>query len=93
MPTKHKRISVTKDPELTEALHRARFLMPGEPDSAVVRAMAIRGIEGMLADEERSKMLRERFIARITGPDWPYMTNDEIEEIERDGLDLPPATP
>ena len=78
MPTKHRRINVLRDPELAEALARVRDMIPG-PESALVRAMALKGVEATLAEERRRAELVERFIARTTAPDWPPMSNEELD--------------
>ena len=79
MPTRHRRINVVRDPELAEALARVRDMIPG-PESALVRAMALRGVEATLAEERRRAELVERFIARTTASDWPPMTNEELDQ-------------
>lgn len=43
MPTKHRRIAVTEDPELAAVLEQAADALPGLSSSALVRELAIRG--------------------------------------------------
>lgn len=50
MPTRHRRISVTNDPELDEAITLARPLLNGAPDATIVRELAIRGAQALTAD-------------------------------------------
>lgn len=61
MPTRHRRISVTDDPELDAAITRARPLLNGAPDATIVRALAIRGAEALAQDEA----LRRESLARL----------------------------
>lgn len=86
MPTKHRRITVTRGGELSAALARVRDLVPQRHDSAIVHAMALKGIEATLAERDRRAELVERFIARITSPDWPYASDEEaawVNSVER----------
>jgi hypothetical protein len=49
--SRHPRIQVPRDPELDRAIARGRSLVgPGAPASQVVRALAIRGAEGVTDD-------------------------------------------
>lgn len=72
MPTKHRRISVTVDPSLSEAVERARRCAAengGEreiADATLIHDLAIRGA-GVLEEEEER---RRRLIADLADPDW-----------------------
>lgn len=74
VPTKHRRILVTEDPDLAAALDAAAPLMPGARGRAgLVRGLAIRGSEALAADEAKRKELLDRLIAWSTsedGFDW-----------------------
>jgi hypothetical protein len=66
MPTKYRRIAVTEDPELAEALRRASGDLPGLSSAALVRELALRGSKTLPVDagEERLARLIERTGAR-----------------------------
>lgn len=68
MPTKHQRIAVLKDDELTQALERVASLYPGVSTSRIVHDMAIRGAEAAVADETRRREALESLIAWSTDP-------------------------
>lgn len=61
MPTPHKRIPVTQDPELSEALHRVAPYYPGTAPARLVHDLAVKGAETIL-EEQR---LAEDAIARL----------------------------
>jgi hypothetical protein len=50
VPTTHRRLALTRDPELDAALHRgAELLGNGRPDSAIARDLILRGAEALAA--------------------------------------------
>jgi hypothetical protein len=61
MPTRHRRIPVTKDPELAEALARVEHHFAGAPASKIVRDLALRGAE----DLEREQNDRNDAVERL----------------------------
>ena len=63
MPTKHRRIAVVADPELTNALSRASESFPGRSSAALLRQLAMLGAE-TLEKPERSPTKLERLLAR-----------------------------
>lgn len=69
VPTRHRRISVTNDPSLDEAITRARIWMNGAPDATIVHDLAIRGAEAMAQDEELRREALERLARLATDPD------------------------
>ena len=69
MPTKHPRISVTKDDELAAAIESVRSILNGAPEATIVRELALRGAEQMAADEERRRKRIEYLIWWTTSPD------------------------
>lgn len=73
-----------RDPELDAALDRAAPLLGDQPVAAQVRALAIRGADALVEDEERRKAAIEgliRFSLREDDlVDWDLI--DQIEEIE-----------
>jgi hypothetical protein len=62
MPTKLRRIAVTEDPELAEALRCAARVLPGLSSAALVKELALRGARTLSADGSAERM--DRLIAR-----------------------------
>ena len=92
VPTRYPRIGVTRDPELDAALQRAAPLLGDQPVAAQVRALAIRGADALVEDEERRKAAIEgliRFSLREDDlVDWDLIERiEEIEELEELHLD------
>ena len=50
MPTQHPRVSVTKDPELADALRRVRELVGEKHEGTLLRELAIRGAAATLEE-------------------------------------------
>ncbi len=70
MPTKHERIAVTKDPELSAALQRVAGLVgPGTKTATLVRDLAVRGAEALLAERRDWQGSVDRLIARSRAED------------------------
>ena len=88
MPTKHRRIAVTEDPELSRALREASRELPGLSDAALVRELAMRGARTLPVDpaQERLERLIERTGAR------PPRGNIQDYLRSRDDLDHAPVT-
>lgn len=61
MPTRHRRIPVTNDPELAEALARVEQFFAGAPAARIVRDLALRGAR----DLERERTERAEAIERL----------------------------
>ncbi|MGI8597257.1 MAG: hypothetical protein ACR2LY_08225 [Thermoleophilaceae bacterium] len=79
MPTKHRRIAVTEDEELAEALRRVTLLFEnGKPASSLVRDLAIIGAERMLKDDERARAARRRLA------EWSINMSEEERELLRE---------
>lgn len=74
MPTKHRRIPVTNDPELSDALERVRSRFPGTSTAKVVHDLAVKGAEAIereqRADAEAIERLAEVSIGRRDLIDW-----------------------
>ena len=62
MPTKLRRIAVTEDTELAEALRKASRVLPGLSSAALVKELAMRGSRSLPVDGPSERM--ERLIAR-----------------------------
>lgn len=63
MPTSHPRIALTRDPELDEALRRAKPLLgEGKPTATLARELILRGARELQANEgsELDRWLTER---------------------------------
>jgi hypothetical protein len=69
VPTRHPRISVTNDPELDEAITRARIWMNGAPDATIVHDLAIRGAEAMAQGEGLRRAALEQLADWATDPE------------------------
>jgi hypothetical protein len=70
MPTKHRRIALTTDPELTAAIAAARREFGDIPESRLVRELALRGARDLRPDETA------RTIAEFEreGVEWPTVS-------------------
>jgi hypothetical protein len=79
--SRRRRITLTRDEELDAALSRVRGRFPAPSEAALVRAMALRGVAATVAEDTGRAELVERLIARITAPDWPPMSNEELERL------------
>jgi hypothetical protein len=83
MPTRHKRIPVTNDPELASALNRVDRFFPGAPAARVVRDLAIKGAEAIEREQDERDAAIERLIAfstQRTGPiDWDFL--EHVDEV------------
>lgn len=67
MPTKHRRIALTADPELEAAIAAARRELGDAPESKLVRELAIRGAR----DLEPDRIARVRAEFEAEGVEWP----------------------
>jgi len=84
MPTHHRRIQVTEDPELRRALRSAAAHLPsGLSRAAQVRELAIAGArqlsEGPRTQRERQALL-ERLAARFEDPDVAGIDWDRLRD-------------
>ena len=79
VPSGHRRIAITEDPELAEALRRvAPFFDGGQPMSRMVRDLAIQGATRMIEDEERRRRSIEYLI------EWSTNMGEEQRELLRE---------
>jgi hypothetical protein len=83
MPTPYRRIPVTSDPELTDALARVERHFVGAPAATIVRELAIKGAEMVEREQQEREQAIERlidFAARRTDLiDWDILENvDEL---------------
>lgn len=60
---------MTNDPELDEAITRARTWMNGAPEATIVHDLAIRGAEALARDEGLRREALERLAEWATDPD------------------------
>jgi DnaJ-domain-containing protein 1 len=87
VPTHRDRIAVTKDPELAAALERVASLVPaGIKPATLVRDLAVRGAEAMIADRDDHDAAVERMIARTTAEN-PGFDRDTLADIHREAWD------
>jgi len=90
LPTHHDRIAVTKDPELAEAMERVAPLVPaGVKPATLVRDLAVRGADALLADARDDHAALERLIARSTSDD-PGYDRELLGDIDREAWGLEP---
>jgi hypothetical protein len=80
MPTKHRRIALTADPELEAAISAARRELGDAPDSRLVRDLALRGARGLQPDP----LARIRAEFEAEGVEWPEESMGEY--LRRTGL-------
>lgn len=81
MPTSWRRIAVTEDPELKEALDRVAPLFPDAGAARIVRDLALRGAESLLNDREREDEAIEALVALSTRR-WDVIDWDVLERVE-----------
>jgi hypothetical protein len=76
MPTKHRRIALTTDPDLTAAIAAARRELGDMPESRLVRELALRGARDLASDDT------VRAIAEFEreGVEWPRKSMAEALE-------------
>lgn len=86
MPSRHPRIAVIADPELSRALERVRAATGSrEPDATLVRRLAVRGAESQIATgHEHRAATAELFEALRAG-------RLELDPEAIDRLNAPPA--
>ncbi|HEV3319003.1 MAG TPA: hypothetical protein VG053_04615 [Solirubrobacteraceae bacterium] len=66
--TRHRRIQVSRDPELDRAIARGRGVLgPGAPSSKIVHALAIRGAAAFDQDREAEHRARDFLISAAEG--------------------------
>jgi hypothetical protein len=84
VPTRHRRIQVTEDPELTRALRSAApHLPPGLSRSRQVRELAIAGarhLAGAPRTEAERRKLLERLASRFEHPETAGIDWDLLRE-------------
>src|SRR6266511_277916 len=83
MPTNHRRIPVTNDPELAEALARVASHFPGAPAARVVHDLAVKGAEALAREREGSEQALERLVELSTlrgdALDWDML--ERVDEL------------
>jgi hypothetical protein len=66
--TRHRRIQVTRDPELDDAIARARGMLgAGAPSSQIVHVLAVRGARALEQDREAEDQAREFLVSIADG--------------------------
>lgn len=87
MPTKHRRIALTADPELEAAIAAARRELGDAPESRLVRELALRGARDLEPDTMAG--LKAKWEAE--GVEWPEESMGEY--LRRRGLPLGEVDP
>lgn len=73
MPTKHQRIAITNDEELSEALARVGPLFGGAPLATVVHDLAVKGADAALRERDE----RDAAIRRLI--EWSTSATPELD--------------
>jgi len=81
MPTKHQRISVTNDPELSDALARVEGHFTGVRKSTIVHDLAVKGAEALGREQEARDAAVERLVAFSTQP-GDVLDLDVLENVD-----------
>jgi len=83
VPTKHRRLSITLDPELADALARARRVEGREvADATLVRDLALRGEATLMTDLARRRRLLEELADPFFLPEPDFEALRRMEEEE-----------
>jgi hypothetical protein len=84
VPTRHERIGVVRDDELSAALESVSgFVSPGTPAATLVHDLAIRGASALRQDEERRAAALRELAEWSTGanPPWDPDVLARIDEL------------
>jgi hypothetical protein len=88
VPTRHERIGVIKDEELSAALDSVSgFMAKGTSAAALVHDLAIRGAQALRDEEERRRAGIERLVGWSTGesePPWDPRILANIDQLTRE---------
>jgi len=83
MPTNHRRIPVTNDPELAGALAQMAPYFPGAPAARLVHDLAIKGAEAVAREHRARGEAIERLVALSTQRgdlvDWDVL--EHVDEL------------
>lgn len=83
MPTPWKRIPVTQDPALSEALYRVASYYPGVASARIVHDLAVKGAEAVVQERRTSADAIEQLVAFSTERrdliDWDVL--EQIDEL------------
>jgi len=86
MPTAWKRIAVTQDPELSEALRRVAPYFPKTAPARVVHDLAVKGAEALVGEQKRRAEALEELVEISTRRrdllDWDVL--ERIDELAWD---------
>ncbi len=81
MPTSWKRVNVTNDPELSDALQRVAPYFKDAPAARVVHDLAVKGAEAVVREYEERDAAVERLVAFSTER-HPVIDWDVLERID-----------
>jgi hypothetical protein len=86
-PTHYRRIAVTRDPDLADALARVERHFAGAPTAKTVRELAIKGAETVEREQQEREQAIERLIdfaaRRADLIDWDVL--EHIDALARSG--------
>jgi hypothetical protein len=81
MPTPYRRIPVTSDPELADALARVERHFAGAPAATIVRELAIKGAEAVEREQQEREQAVERLVdlaaRRADLIDWEHLESTD----------------
>lgn len=87
MPSKHRRIAVTADPELGDALARVRAATgTREADATLLRRLAVEGAEAELEAGRNRRVAAEDLFRAMDSEQFDV----DLEAVDR--LNMPPST-
>ena len=90
MPTKDERIPMTKDAELGAALEQVAPLVdPGTKTANLVRELALRGAEALIAEHREGEEAIERLVARSAAED-PGFDREVLADADIEAWQTPP---
>ncbi len=87
MPTNYRRIAVTEDPELAEALRNASGELPGLSGAALVRELALRGARTLpvkAADQRVGRIIAQTGARPARGNLQEYLRNNRPVKLDLD---------
>jgi hypothetical protein len=83
VPTSHKRIPVTQDPELEQALERVASYFPAVPPARLVHDLAVRGAQAVVEERQLDDEAIEQLVVFSTERrdlvDWAVL--EQVDEL------------
>jgi hypothetical protein len=90
MPTKHSRIPVTCDEELSEALARVEATLGRDvPRARLVHDLAVRGASAVVEETENRQAALDRLAVLSTDPRNPLFDREVLRRIDQEAWGYP----